>query len=214
MRRHPTVASVPQAACTLWSHLLRKRQQSPTTAAPALPRRGSARKLALTMADLEELGIQYPSSALLKAFLVNSATYRAEKKQHKEFVESMDGFKKGHWFNVLGYGQPDASRATDCDDFSCLFYFDGHIERNKVAFFSVPVPLELMEAGRKRLTVTVCSTPEVQKNGLLTYLGTTTMWRMFRGDASHEEVVSSMGEQDDEEDDDEPGDEEENGPTN
>jgi hypothetical protein len=94
---------------------------------------------------------------------------------------------------VLGYGHPDADRATDCDDYSCLFFFDGYLERNKVTFFSVPVPRELSGAGKKRLTVTVCSTPEVQKNGLQSYLGTTTMGRMFRGDVSHEEVIAAMG---------------------
>ena len=156
-----------------------------------------AHKLALALADLEALGSVNPSSALLKAFLVNSATYRAGKREHKEFIDALDGHKKGHWFNVMGYGQPDADRATDCDDHSCLFFFEGYLERNKVAFFSVPVPRELADAGRKRLAVTVCSIPEVQKNGLQTYLGTTTMWRMFRGDVPHDDVVAAMGEEGD-----------------
>lgn len=155
-----------------------------------------AHKLALVLADLQSLGIENPSSALLKAFLVNSATYRAGKKLHKEFTDVLDQHKKGHWFNVLGYGQPDAERATDCDDFGCIFYFEGALEQNKVAFFRVPVPRELSGAGKKRLTVTVCSTPEVQKNGLQTYLGTTTIWRMFRGDVPHDEVVAAMSKED------------------
>lgn len=193
-------------------------QQSPAIAydcgtSLAAPR--VAHKLGLAMSDLKQFGIHNPSSALLKAFLVNSATYRAGKKGHKEFTETMDGHKKGHWFNVLGYGQPDETRATDCDDYSCIFFYEGSIERNKVAFFSVPVPGELADAGRKRLTVTVCSTPEVQKNGLMTYLGTATMWRMFRGDVSHEDVIAAMGEESepDGDEEDDQSEQPENGPT-
>ena len=160
-------------------------------------------KLALVLNDLEELGVENPSSALLKAFLVNSATYPLGRQGHKNFVKMMDGHKKGHWFNVLGYGTPDADRATDCDDFSCILFFDGHLERNKVAFFEVPVPREMAKAGKKRLTVTVCSTPEVQKNGLKSYLGTTAMWRMFRGDVPHEDVIVAMSKEETDEEDDE-----------
>jgi hypothetical protein len=164
-----------------------------------------AHKLALVLADLKALGIEEPSSALLKAFLVNSATYRTG---HEQFIELLDDHKKGHWTNVLGYGQPGAARATDCNDYSCVFYFEGSLERNKVAFFPVPVPRELAGAGKKRLTVTVCSTPEVQKTGLKSYLGTTAAWRMFRGDASHEEVVAAMS-KDEEGEGDSAGEEEE-----
>jgi hypothetical protein len=173
-----------------------------------------AHKLAVVLSDLESLGVENPSSALLKAFLVNSAMYRSDKKQHKQFTDLLDGHKKGHWHYVLGYGYPDAGRATACDDYSCLFFFDGYVDRNKVAFFSVPVLRELSGAGKKRLTVTVCSTPEVQKNGLKSYLGTTTKWRMFRGDVSHEEVIAAMVDDDSEEDmdEDEENEEEEAGP--
>ncbi len=69
------------------------------------------------------------------------------------------------------------------------------------------MPRELSGAGKKRLTVTVCSTPEVQKNGLTSYLGTTTMWRMFRGDVSHDEVVAAMSKEETEEEDEENGEE-------
>ena len=155
-----------------------------------------AHKLALVLADLNALGIDEPSSALLKAFLINSATYRSG---YDEFTDTLNGHKRGHWQNVLGYGHPDAARATDCDDYSCISYFEGALERNKVAFFPVPVPRELSKAGRKRLTVTVCSTPEVQKTGLKSYLGTTTIWRMFRGDASDEDVVAAMSREEEEE---------------
>ncbi len=89
-----------------------------------------AHKLAIVLNDLESLGVENPSSALLKAFVVNSATYPMAKKEHRNFVDLLDGHKKGHWFNVLGYGTPDANRATDCDDFSCILFFDGHLERN------------------------------------------------------------------------------------
>lgn len=170
-----------------------------------------AHKMAIVLRDLERLGVENPSSALLKAFVVNSATYPLGKEAHRSFVEIMDGHKKGHWHYVLGYGTPDASRATDCDDFSCLLFFDGHLDRNKVAFFQVPVPREMSGAGKKRLTVTVCSTPEVQKTGLTSYLGTTTTWRMFRGDVSHEEVVAAMSKEQDEEGGDDEEDEGEEG---
>jgi hypothetical protein len=167
-----------------------------------------AHKLALILADLNALGIEEPSSALLKAFLVNSATYRAG---HADFSQALDEHKKGHWHNVLGYGLPDAARATGCDDYTCVYYFEGTLTRNKVAFFPIHVPRELSKAGKKRLTVTVCSTPEVQKMGLKSYLGTTTAWRVFRGDASNEEVVAAMSKEDEEEGDDEEA-EEERGP--
>jgi hypothetical protein len=52
-----------------------------------------AHKLAIVFSDLESLGVENPSSALLKAFLVNSATYRAGKKQHKGFTEILDSRK-------------------------------------------------------------------------------------------------------------------------
>lgn len=160
-----------------------------------------AHKLALVLQDLEDGGIDQPSSALLKAFLVNSATYRADPEHHAAFVEALDALQRWHWLNVLGYGQADAGRATDCDDYSSLMYFEGFLEQDRVAFFDVPVPASLASAGRgrKRLTVTLVSTPEVQKNGLQSYLGTTTKWRMFRGDVSREQIVAAMSREDEEE---------------
>ena len=123
------------------------------------------------MSDLQSIGIDPISANLLKAFLVNSATYAEESDEFKGFVQALDGMKPKHWLNVLGHGVPDENRATYCDDHSALLFFQGEIEPNKVATFDVPVPACLADAGIcvKRLTVIVASSPEVQRWGLEEY---------------------------------------------
>ena len=137
-------------------------------------------RLALLLSVLESLGIGHVSANLLKAFLVNSATYSGENDEFKNFVQTLDGIKPKHWLNVIGHGVPDEVRATYCDDHSALLFFQGEIEPDKVAIFDVPVPACLADAGVciKRLTVTVASSPEVQRWGLEEYFGTSSTVRL------------------------------------
>jgi hypothetical protein len=157
-------------------------------------------RLALLLSDLESIGIEPISANLLKAFIVNSAAYSGENDEFKGFVQALDGIKPKHWLNVLGHGVPDEVRATYCDDFSAVLYFQGAIEPNKVAIFDVPIPVCLAEAGSKikRLTATVVSSPEVQRWGLEEYFGTSMKWRLFRGDVDRSHIVDMMSSSDDE----------------
>jgi hypothetical protein len=154
----------------------------------AAPR--TAHKLALVLSDLRSLGIE-PSAALLKAFLVNSATYRIEEDDHKSFKQVVGA---SQWLNILGYGMPDDVRATYCDPYSVVLFYQGMIEANTIAFLDIPVPTNLSKGGReiKRLTVSVVYTPEVQRWGLEQYLGAALKWRVFRGDVSRENVIAAM----------------------
>lgn len=166
-------------------------------------------RLALLLSDLQSIGIEPVSANLLKAFLVNSATYSGESDEFKHFVQALDGIRPKHWLNVLGHGVPDEIRATYCDDHSALLYFQGEIEPNKVAIFDVPVPACLADAGIcvKRLTVTIVSSPEVQRWGLEEYFGTSMKWRLFRGDVDRAQIIEMMSASDEEADQDEGGDE-------
>jgi hypothetical protein len=154
----------------------------------AAPR--TTHKLAMVLNDLRALDIE-PSSALLKAFLINSALHRIDQ-------EALDHFKDdvgpAHWMNVLGYGMPDDGRATYCNPHSVVMFYQGEIEPNKIAFLDIPVPANLADGGRevKRLTVSVVYTPEVQRWGLEQYLGTVVKWRVFRGDISRDDVITAM----------------------
>lgn len=155
-----------------------------------------AHKLAVLLQELQELGIDHPSAPLLKAFIVNSASYRGDL---NEVVAKLDEVARDGAINVLGYGFPEPSRATDCDDYSILLYHQGQIEPNQVAFFSIPVPVVLTESSdRKRLSVTVAHYPEVQKWGLENYFGVDLKWRVFRGDVDRDSVVNAMSTGDDE----------------
>lgn len=160
-----------------------------------------ANKLAVILHELELLGIDPVSAPLLKAFLVNSASYRGDL---KEIIDKLDAIDKKRWLDVLGYGFPDPSRATDCDDYSILLYHQGTIESNKVAFFDIPVPENLAGSStKKRITVTTAHYPEVQKWGLESYLGIDLKWRMFRGDIDRESVIEAMSHADEKDDSDE-----------
>lgn len=130
----------------------------------------------------------------MKAFIVNSAQYLGDGKDLASFASSLDGAEPKHWLNVLGYGVPDDARATYCDRYSALFYHQGMIEANGIVYFSIPVPKILCRAerGKKRLTVTVAYSPEVQRWGLEAYLGTSLKWRLFRGDVPRDGVVKAM----------------------
>lgn len=154
----------------------------------AAPR--AAHKLALVLSDLRSMEIE-PTGALLKAFLVNSATYRMEDDEHEAFRQAVGA---NHSINVLGYGIADDIRATYCDPHSVVLFYQGTIEPDTIAFLDIPVPRTLSDGGRKvkRLTVSVAFTPEVQRWGLDQYLGTALKWRIFRGDVSREDVTTAM----------------------
>lgn len=156
-----------------------------------------AHKLALILKDLHDQGLAYVSSALLKAFTVNSATYRGEEHELPIIRELLDTVEKNGWLHVIGYGCPDHARATYCDDYSAVLYYQGEIEPDTVVYFDVPVPACLQESSdNKRMTVTVVHAPEVQRWGLERYLGTDLKWRMFRGDIDREEIIAAMSAED------------------
>lgn len=149
-----------------------------------------ANKLAVLLHELKQLGIDPVSAPLLKAFLVNSASYRGDL---TDITDKLDAISKKRWLDVLGYGFPDPSRATECDDYSILLYHQGTIEFDEVAFFDIPVPAVLADSSaKKRITVTTAHYPEVQKWGLESYLGVDLKWRMFRGDVDRQEVIEAM----------------------
>ena len=149
-------------------------------------------KLALVLKDLEDAGVDPISAPLLKAFLVNSAACRGGG-DLDTVRDELDSHKRKSWLNVLGYGLPDDIRATDCDDYSAILYYQGEIAPDQVGYFDVPIPAELADSsGCNRLTVTVVHYPEVQRWGLERYLGTDLKWRMFRGNVDREEIITAM----------------------
>jgi len=167
----------------------------------------TSHKLAITLADLQQMGMQYVSSALMKGFLVNSALLPNEQELQR-FKEHLHAIENWSWLRILGYGIPSDVRATYCDEFSAILFYQGEIEPDQVAYFEVPIPACLRESdGSKRLTVTVVHTPEVQRWGLERYLGTELKWRMFRGNVDRDEIIAAMSVED--EDDESPVDDEE-----
>jgi hypothetical protein len=107
---------------------------------------------------------------------------------------------KNDWVNILGYGVADYQRATYCDQFSVVLYYEGEIPADSIVFIDVPVPASLQGAdqGTKRLTVTTAHSPDVQRWGLEEYLGTVLKWRMFRGDVARDDVIRAMSREEDE----------------
>jgi len=160
-----------------------------------------AHKLAMVLADLQMLGLNDISAPLLKAFLVNSASWERLGAEFEQFCRNLETVQSNLWRQIVGYGLPDAGFATDCDPFSAVLYYQGTLEADRVAYFDVPVPAVLTDAvdGIKRLTVTLVHVPEVQRWGLERYLGTTMKWRMFRGDVDREEIIGAMSAEDDDE---------------
>lgn len=149
--------------------------------------------------ELEELSVDQISAPLLKAFLFNSASYLGNLDRVNGELDTVD---KKKWLDVVGYGMPDAERATECDDYSIVLFHQGMIEPNKVAFFDIPIPSALTDStGRKRMTVTVAHYPEVQRWGLESYFGADLKWRLFRGNVDRDAVVEAMSVSNDEEDD-------------
>jgi hypothetical protein len=150
-------------------------------------------KIARILEDLQALEIKV-SAPLLKAFIVNSASYDLLGDDLSTFIESMDAAKDKSWLNVLGYGMPDYSRATSSNANSAILWFQDKISPDTVMYFNIPVPACLRDSGRaiKRLTVTVVHAPKVQRWGLERYLGTTLKWSMFRGNVSRDEIITAM----------------------
>ena len=151
-------------------------------------------RLALIDQDLRSLG-RAPSASLLRAFQVNSARHREDNGELEPIQQAFPAEDRDrlHW--LLGYGMPDQDRATGCDDYSAVLFFQGEIQPDHVAFFDVPVPAQLARfSDRRRLTVTVAHAAEVQRWRLERYFGVDMKWRMFRGDKSRDEIVDAMSE--------------------
>jgi hypothetical protein len=121
-------------------------------------------KLATVLNDLRAMGLQ-PSAALLRAFLVNSAQYPLDEQELTAFLAALQHESKKAHLNILGYGVSDSQRATYCDDYAVVSFYQGTIEANNIVFLDIPVPslLEKADRGVKRLTVTVVHTPDVQR---------------------------------------------------
>lgn len=158
-----------------------------------------AHQLALIQSDLNRLGIR-PSNPLLRAFLVNSAAVFQEQDELKTLIEG-GSVTQDELQLLLGYGRASAAKATNSDEYEVVTYFDGEIEPNKVLYFDVVVPEELVSSpGRKRLSVTLAYAPEVQKWGLERYFGAEIKWKMFRGDIDRDSIRNALSAPDDESD--------------
>ncbi len=149
-------------------------------------------QLAAVKSDLDAVAIE-PGAALLKALIVNSATYHEDVDEVRRFIDDIEptGFD---WQNILGYGLASADRATYCDDFSTVLLYQGTLAHNKVAFFEIPVPVALTDAPRqnKTLRITVVYHPDVHIRGFNDYFGTTLNWRLFRGNVPKHDVMAIM----------------------
>jgi hypothetical protein len=150
-------------------------------------------KLALLLQDLRTIGLANPSAPLLKAFLVNSAARTAESQTAMDALCEEWPEGRQACSNAIGYGISDARRATWCDEYSVVMWYEGTIVADDIAFFQIPVPPEFVgTVGRKRLIVTVVYHPVVQSRGFGAYQGMGLKWRMFRGDISKENVIEEM----------------------
>jgi hypothetical protein len=156
-----------------------------------------AHALAMISIDLKSIGV-IPTASLLKALVINSAAYPSPQIL-QSFNTNLKPKNQEDWMNIYGHGIPDYRRSVQADLYSSLLYFQGTIKPDKVAFLSVPIPKQLAyaEKGRKRLTVTLCFAPDVQRWGLERYFGSTMKWRMFRGDINQDAVISAMSVDDD-----------------
>jgi Subtilase family len=162
-----------------------------------------AYKIARVLESLQTLDIENVSAPLLKAFIVNSASYDFLNTDFKTFTESMDTEQGKSWLNILGYGMSDHNKATSCDLYSAILFFQGEISPDTVMYFDIPVPKCFVDTGKtiKRLTVTVVHAPRVQRWGLERYLGTTLKWKMFRGNIPRNEIIEAMSAEETEEED-------------
>ena len=152
----------------------------------------------MILADLQSLGINDVSGPLLKALIVNSASYEFLSEDFHTIKQHLEGLEAKLWLNVLGHGLPNDFRATYCDDYSALMFFKGELIKDEINYFSIPVPESLVNSGGglKRLTVTLAYDSEVQNWGLEDYLGLNVRWKVFRGDVKPEDVVLAFSSSD------------------
>jgi hypothetical protein len=154
----------------------------------AAPRVGN--QLAAIIRDLRSIVAQ-PTASLLRAFLAISAKIPPD----VEFL-SVD-----ETLYAMGYGLPDATRATECAGNSVVLFYQGELSVDQVALFRLPVPVEIRESGRelKRITLAVAAAPPVQAWGVAEYLGAQLKFRLFRGDKNVDEIVTMMQRDEEEE---------------
>ena len=151
-------------------------------------------KLALLLHELQSLGLDKISAPLLKAFLTNSAVYDSDLTDIREQLETVN---RKQYLQVLGHGRPDSTRATECDKYSMLMFYQGELAFDEVAFFDVPIPVNFTDStAEKRITVTVSHYPEVQRWGLESYFGIDLKWRMYRGDLDRDEILNKLSKSD------------------
>jgi hypothetical protein len=146
-----------------------------------------ANHLAAILRDLRSV-VADPSAPLLRAFLALSA----HTPSNQPFTALDDSL------SALGYGLPDAVRATECTGHSVALFYEGALLVDQVALFRVPVPMEIRDSGRalKRITAAIATAPPVQAWGVAEYLGAQLKFRLFRGDKPIEEVISMMQRED------------------
>jgi len=151
--------------------------------------------MAKILSNLQNLD-DHISAPLLKAFTVNSASYSGLEEDFQLFPQKTDK-EQSNRYNLVGYGMPDFDRATDCDPYTTILFFQGKIQPKHVAYFNIPVPgcLAAAQQGVKRLTVTVVYDPPVQRWGLEEYFGLTLKWHMFRGDIKPEDIINAMSQE-------------------
>jgi hypothetical protein len=142
-----------------------------------------ANQITTIIRDLRSI-VPLPSAPLLRAFLALSAN-----------TPSSSPFSAvDDTLSSVGYGLPDATRATECAGHSVVLFHDGALLADQVALFRIPVPLEIRDSGRalKRIVLAIATAPPVQAWGVAEYLGVHLKFRLFRGDKTTEEIESMM----------------------
>jgi hypothetical protein len=152
---------------------------------------------------LSELNVatneSYISAPLLRAFLVNSASIKRSNAKNDEITQFASSFSSvGSLSRILGYGTPDQTKAVYGDAYTVTCYFQGDLSVDDVAFFRIPVPVELKNStGDKLMHITVAFAPDVHQSGLKDYLGSRLKWRVFRGDSTETDILSAMSKPED-----------------
>jgi Subtilase family len=154
----------------------------------AAPR--TAHHLALILRDALALGIS-PGNPLLRAFLALSTTA----------VQIPTGLDKDQALQLTGHGKPDGYRALLCQGHSAVLYWQGEIQSDTTAIFSLHVPAEIASVGntKKRITVAVAASPLVQQWGVADYLGTELLFWLYKGHLDPEVITSQHQREEDEE---------------
>ncbi|MDB6120953.1 MAG: Peptidase and in, kexin, sedolisin, partial [Verrucomicrobiaceae bacterium] len=96
--------------------------------------------------------------------------------------------------SVVGFGIPSSLNAVECKEHSVILYWQGEIPVDNTAIFRVHVPADLATVGRgkKRITVSVATSPRVQRWGLSEYLGVEAQFRLFRGDRDPQAIQAAL----------------------